>query len=430
MDDFLNQRPDNTSKSSQFRLLAVLIGVACMDMLGFAMIFPLLTFYALDLNISVQGLGFIIASFSLTQLLSAPVWGRLSDRYGRRPAILISLGASAISFIVFGFANSFGLLLVSRMIQGAGGGTTGVLHAYVADTVPVNDRTRSLGWLSAATSAGTMVGPVIGSTAAGWGHAAPGLIAAGLCVVNMMFAWFWLRESSGFGEISRTKKRRPVWHTAVLVVCHPSRIVSRLVLIYGFGMLAFSSFTAVITLYMEAQFGINAGNIGFIFLYTGFLSVILRSVMLGPIVSRFGETWTLRLGALSLMLGFLSFPFAGNFWIFMVLMALIPVGTALMFPSTTALTSRWADKSELGTTMGTAQSFAGMSRTVSPLIATVLFQQFNQAMPFVAGAGFAGLVILLSLQISDLSRKSEDERVVKGNSKIDASVTNLDEEPA
>ena len=110
----MSTEPIRSSKSAQFRMLAVLIAVACMDMLGFAMIFPLLTFYALDFNISPFGLGIVIASFSLAQLLASPVWGRFSDRYGRRPAILISLGASAVSFVVFGFAGSFwGLLLVS-----------------------------------------------------------------------------------------------------------------------------------------------------------------------------------------------------------------------------------------------------------------------------------------------------------------------------
>jgi len=400
-------------------MLAVLIAVAFIDMLGFAMIFPLLTFYALDLDISPQGLGVVIASFSLAQLVSAPFWGRLSDRHGRRPAILISLGASAISFVVFGFANSFWVLLLSRVIQGAGGGTTGVLHAYVADTVPAGDRTRSLGWISAATSAGTMIGPVLGSSAAGWGHAAPGLIAAGLCVVNMVFAWSWLRESSRADQTSRTRKRKPVWHTARMVVRHPGRINSRLVLIYGLGMLAFSAFTAVITLYMEAEFGINEGNIGFIFLYTGLLAVILRSLLLGPIVSMFGETWTMRLGASSLMIGFVSFPVTGNFWVFMAVMALVPIGTALLFPSTTALTSRWSDPAELGTTMGTAQSFAAMSRTVSPLIATVLFQQFSHGMPFIAGAAVAGVVILLSFRISDSNPESIQDKT-PGNSATSA----------
>ena len=141
----MKSKQENSSKSVQFRSLSVLIAVACIDMLGFAMIFPLLPFYALEMNISPQFIGVIIASFSVAQLLAAPLWGRVSDRYGRRPALLIGLTASTISFVVFGFANSFWLLLLSRIIQGAGGGTTGVLHAYVADTIPAEDRARSTG---------------------------------------------------------------------------------------------------------------------------------------------------------------------------------------------------------------------------------------------------------------------------------------------
>ena len=382
-------------------MLGVLIAVAAIDMLGFAMIFPVLPYYALALDISPFGIGVIIASFSLTQVLAAPIWGRFSDRYGRRPAILISLGASAVSFLVFGYAASFWVLLLSRVIQGAGGGTTGVLHAYVADTVVPDDRARSLGWLSAATSAGTMIGPVLGSTASGWGRPAPGLIAASFCAANMVFAWFWLREPSGGDAARRTRPRKPVWNTALTVVAHPARIVSRLVWIYGLGMLAFSAFTAVVILYLEAEFQVEVGTIGYVFFYLSGISVLLRSLLLGPIVGRLGETWTLRLGALTLALGFLSFPLAASFWQFVGLMTLVPVGTALTFPPTTALTSRWSDPAELGTTLGTAQSFAGMSRTVSPLISTTLFQVLSRDAPFVAGAGIAGIVLLLSLRVSD-----------------------------
>ncbi len=394
-----------SSQSAQLRSLSVLIAVAGVDMLGFAMIFPLLPFYALDLQISPQGIGIIIASFSLAQLLSAPLWGRFSDRYGRRPALLIGLTASAASYVVFAFANSFWLLLASRVIQGAGGGTTGVLHAYVADTVPSGDRTRSLGWVSAATSAGTMVGPVIGSTAVFLGHAAPGLVAAGLCVINIVFAWGWLKESSSVAD-ARTRLRKPVWHTAWTVIRHPSRTVSRLVWIYGLGMLAFSAFTSIITLYLGLEFGVDTGSIGYVFLYVGFLSVVMRSLLLGPVVARIGETWTMRLGTVCLLAGFGVLPLAESVWTFMAMIPLVPVGMALTFPSTTALTSKWADPSELGTTMGTAQSFAGMSRTVSPLISTVLFQQFGHAVPFVTAAGYMVFVVLLTLGIPDAAPES------------------------
>ncbi len=401
----------------------MLIAVAFVDMLGFAMILPLLPFYALDLNNSPQLIGVIIAAFSMAQLMSAPLWGRVSDRYGRRPALLIGLTASTISYIVFGFANTFWLLLASRFIQGAGGGTTGVLHAYVADTVPPEDRTRSLGWLSAATSAGVMIGPVIGSTAAYWGQWAPGLVAAGLCLVNIMFAWGWLQESSGANDESRTKKRQPVWHTAWTIVRYPARTISRLVWIYALGMLAFSAFTSVITLYLGFEFAITERNIGYVFLYLGSLSVIMRSLLLGPIVSYFGETWTMRLGAISLSIGFLSIPFATQLGILLVLMSFMSVGTALTFPSTTALTSRWTEKSELGTTMGTAQAFAGMSRTLSPLISTLLFQQLGHTSPFFAGAVCSAVVVILSLQVNDVGPE-------KANNGGTNTVAVLEEEPA
>jgi MFS family permease len=133
----------------KFRRLAVLIAVNFVDMIGFMIVLPLLPFYALELRASPEVIGWLIASFSIAQLLSAPLWGRVSDRYGRRPALLIGLGASAAAYVVFGLAESLWLLLLSRVVQGAGGGTTGVAQAYVADTMAPADRARALGWRSA-----------------------------------------------------------------------------------------------------------------------------------------------------------------------------------------------------------------------------------------------------------------------------------------
>src|SRR5215831_11298768 len=163
------------SSREQFRRLLVLIAVATVDMIGGAMVFPLIPFYALKLHAAPTTVGVIIASFFVAQLISAPIWGRVSDHYGRRPALLIGLGASTVAFFVFGFANSIWLLFLCRIVQGLGGGTTGVLQAYVGDTIPPEDRARSLGWLSAGTNVGTMLGPVIGSFATVWGQQWPGI---------------------------------------------------------------------------------------------------------------------------------------------------------------------------------------------------------------------------------------------------------------
>ena len=145
--------------------MSVLMAVAFVDMIGLMMVFPLLPLYALRLHADPATIGVLSASFPIAQLASSPVWGRVSDRYGRRPALLVGLTASAIAYVIFGFASTLWLLFLSRFVQGLGGGTTGVAQAYVADTMAPSERAKGLGWLSAATSAGVIFGPALGSFA-------------------------------------------------------------------------------------------------------------------------------------------------------------------------------------------------------------------------------------------------------------------------
>jgi len=385
------------SKSSrdQFRRLIVLIAVATVDMIGGAMVFPLIPFYALKLKASPTTVGLIIASFFVAQLISAPLWGRVSDHYGRRPALLIGLSASTIAFFVFGFANAIWLLFLCRIVQGLGGGTTGVLQAYVSDTVPPEDRARSLGWLSAGTNVGTMLGPVIGSFATYWGHQWPGILAACLCFTNALFAWKWLPES----RQPHSAPRKPVWQGVFSVIQNPTGPVQRLILIYAVAMLAFSCLSSVLALYLSAEFGITEKTIGYVFLYVGIFSVLMRSALIGPIVDRIGEPWSIRAGAATLVLGLLAYPLAPNLWSLAIIVPLVPIGTSLLFPATTAMMSRYSQKGELGTTMGIAQTFAGISRVTAPVLSTSLFQRVSHGMPFYFAATFVGLVSLLAFQV-------------------------------
>ncbi len=385
------------SNRARLRRLAVLIFVCFVDAIGFMIILPLLPFYAVRLQATPETVGRLIASFSIAQLLAAPFWGRVSDRYGRRPALLIGLGASSVAFAVFGFADSVWLLLASRIVQGAGGGTTGVAQAYVADTVEAKDRARALGWLSSATAAGIILGPAIGSFAFNLGPAAPGIVAATLCLVNVAIAWRWLPESRP-GQRS-TSARKPIWHPAWLVIRHPANLVSRLIWIYGIGMVAFSAMTSVLSLYLQAEFHLTEKTIGPIFAYVGVLSLVMRSVLLGPIVDRLGESWTMRAGTLLLAAGLLLYPIPRSLWPLAAVIPLVPIGTALLFPSTTSLMSRYSDPRELGTTMGVAQTFAGLARVVAPLLATMIFQRFGHGWPFYIAGAVVALAGALTLQI-------------------------------
>ncbi len=383
---------------SQFRRLAVLIAVNFVDMIGFMIVLPLLPFYALKLHATPETIGQLIAAFSVAQLLAAPLWGRMSDRYGRRPALLIGLSASAAAYVVFGLATSVWLLFLSRLVQGAGGGTTGVAQAYVADTVEPGNRARALGWLSAATSAGVMVGPAIGSFAAHFGQAAPGMVAASLCLINVFFAWRWLPESRKEAGMP-AKSRKPLWHPAWVAIRHPSTAISRLLWIYGIGMLAFASMTSVMALYLGAEFGIDETTIGYIFLYVGVLSFVMRSLLLGPIVDRIGETWAMRIGTILLVLGLALYPLPRDLWTLAAVIPLVPIGTALLFPATTSLMSRASDPRELGTTMGVAQTFAGLARVLAPVLATVAFQRLGHGWPFYLAAGYVALVGVMAFQV-------------------------------
>jgi multidrug resistance protein len=383
----------------QFRRLAVLIAVNFVDMIGFMVVLPLLPFYALKLDASPETIGHLIAAFSVAQLLAAPVWGRVSDRYGRRPALLIGLSASAIAYVVFGLATSVWLLFLSRLVQGAGGGTTGVAQAYVADTVQPSDRARALGWLSAATSAGVMVGPAIGSFTARFGQAAPGMFAAALCLINVFFAWKWLPESHREPAAVATKPRRPMWHPAWIALRHPGSPIGRLLWIYGVGMLAFASMTSVMALYLGAEFAIDETTIGYIFLYVGVLSFVMRSLLLGPIVDRIGEIWAMRIGTVLLVLGLALYPLPRDLWTLALVIPMVPIGTALLFPATTSLMSRHSEPGELGTTMGVAQTFAGLARVAAPILATITFQRLGHGWPFYVAAGYVALVGIMAFQV-------------------------------
>lgn len=386
---------------AHFRQLAVLIGVNAVDMIGFAIVLPLLPFYALNFKATPVQIGWLMAAFSMAQLLSSPLWGRFSDRYGRRPALLVGLSASALAYVVFGLANALWMLFLSRLVQGAGGGTTGVVHAYVADTMKPADRARALGWLSAATSAGVAIGPTLGSWFNYWlGPSAPGFAAAGLCLINVFFAWRWLPESkpATAGDVV-VKPKTPIWHTAWIVVSHPRGAVSRLIWIYAVGMLAFTCMTAVVALYLNAEFNVTEKTIGYFFTYLGILSFVMRSIFLGPVVDRVGETWAMRMGAGLLVIGLVLYPLMPTIWLLVLAIPFVPIGTALLFPATTSLMTRASDKSEVGTTMGTAQFFAGISRVAAPLAATYAFQSYGHRSPFFLGALLVALVSLLAFRI-------------------------------
>lgn len=395
-------------RSGNLGKLLVLMATAFMDMVGALMVIPLLPFYATELGADGRGLAVLVSAFSAMQLLSAPFWGRFSDRYGRRPALIVGLGAAAIGYIIFAFSHSFWMLLLSRVVQGAGGGTVGVIQAYVADAVQPRDRARSLGWLSAATNVGVIFGPLLGSMSAQWGRAAPGLLAAGLAIVNMGFAWRFLTESHGLAARERARTaRRPREVLLRVGITHVREPASRLIWIYSLGMAAFYGVTAILALFLIERFGVTTRTIGFFFAYMGALNVIFRVLLLGRVVDRLGEARTMQVGAGILALGLFLLPLTHTLLLLALAIALMPLGTSLTFPSVTALLSRVVGGHERGMYMGVQQTFAGMGRVVYPLWAGWAWDMLGVHEPFWTSAVIVAGTILLGLGMERLSTTEE-----------------------
>lgn len=385
-------------RSGNLGKLLVLMATAFMDMVGALMVIPLLPFYATELGSDARGLAVIVSAFSAVQLISAPLWGRVSDRYGRRPALVIGLGAAAIGYVIFAFSHTFWMLLLSRIVQGAGGGTVGVIQAYVADAVEPRDRARSLGWLSAATNVGVIFGPLLGSMSVGWGRPAPGLLAAGLAVLNMAFAWRFLTESHGVAAREKARlARRPREVLMRVGFTHVREPASRLIWIYALGMGAFYGITAILTLFLIARFDVTTRTIGLFFAYIGALNVVFRVLVLGWVVDRLGEARTMRLGAGALALGLFLLPLTSTLPMLALAIALMPLGTSLTFPSVTALLSRVVGNHERGMYMGVQQTFGGFGRVLYPLWAGWAWDVLGMHEPFWTSAAIVAGTILLSL---------------------------------
>jgi len=378
--------------------LTVLMITAFVDMLGLAMVIPLLPFYATKLGASATIVGVLIAAFSIAQLASAPLWGRFSDRYGRRPALLVGLLVSAVAYVIFAYASTLWLLLISRIVQGLGGGTIGVVQAYVADASDPNDRAKSLGWLSAATSLGAVVGPAIGSALIHWGRHAPGIASAIFCVLVSIFAAIYLRESRE--EMAATGEHGVVHQTGAgavwSVIAHPKEPAQRLIWIYAIAIGAFYGTAPTLPLLLANRLPITEGNVGYFVMYLGGMGVVVRGGILGRMIEWLGEARLTRLGLVLLALGLASVAAVHSYLTLLVALTLMPLGTAFVFPCVTAMLSRVVPKRHRGLYMGVQHTFGGVSRVVFPLAAGVAMDHLGLGVPFV----LAGVLVLATLLLT------------------------------
>lgn len=388
--------------------LALLGGAVLIDMIGFGIVLPLLPFYAESFHASPFDVTLLIASFSAMQLAAAPLWGRLSDARGRKPILVMGLIISAVAYAMFAVATSLPMLYVARLIAGAAGGTVSVAQAYVADTTTARERARGLGYIGAAAGLGVMIGPAIGGVFSRWGLGAPGWVAAALCVVDAIAILFLLPESRPSRTAAETaaKPRRTLalgpW--ARMLTTPP---LSLLLTVYFLSISSFAAMTATLALYAERAFGMGAAEMGWVLTASGGVTVVVRGLLLGPLVARFGEPKTARLGAASLALALLLVPMLPGRWWLALVVVFYAGGAGTLFPSLASLVSRATHADVQGAILGGSQMIGGLGRVVGPLWAGLVFEMIAIEGPFLIGGAIVASAALLAFRIPPPSDSEE-----------------------
>jgi len=375
--------------------LAIIFLTVFIDLVGFGIVLPLLPYYAETYGATSFAVGLLATSYSLMQFLFTPIWGRLSDRYGRRPLILISLAGSCIGFLIFGLARTLSALFVGRMIAGIAGAIIPTTQAYIADVTPAESRAKGMGLVGAAFGLGFILGPAIGGMLAPYGYDKPILLASALAGANLVFAFFKLPESLMPEARNRAQKRRFNFGNLGEALSHPRimpLLVMNLVVVF-----AFSNMEATFGLLNEHRYGLSARQTGYLFTFIGVLMSVMQGYLVGRLVRRLGERRLIVLGTFSMIFGLALMPLAPDIPSYCLVLALLSFGAGVNNPSLASLLSKSSGADEQGGIMGIAQSASSLGRILGPMWGGYTFGAFGVGWPFLTGGMFMGLAFLLSL---------------------------------
>ncbi|HEY0431625.1 MAG TPA: MFS transporter [Pyrinomonadaceae bacterium] len=357
--------------------LVVIFTTVFIDLVGFGIVIPVLPFYAegTRFNATPRIVGLLIASYSVMQLIFSPVLGRLSDKYGRRPVLLISIIGTGIGFLFLGFANALWMLFVGRVLDGITGGNISTAQAYIADITTKENRAKGMGLIGAAFGLGFVFGPAIGGILSRWGVAVPFMFAAGLCFANAVLLYFTLPETVTPDHPARVSAARGRGLGQLLESLKNPRL-GFVFAIYFLFVVAFSIMTTTFSLYTMFRFGYDAQHTGYLFAYVGVLAVIVQGGLIGRLVKRFGELPLVVVGALLFAGSLFAVPFvgphAGGLVGLLIGGGLFSIGNSLSSPSLTSLASKSVGPADQGSVLGVTQSVASLARAVGPVLTAIL----------------------------------------------------------
>jgi len=379
----------------------ILFVIVFINLVGFGIIIPLLPFYGEHYGASPDQVTLLMAVYSLAQFVTAPIWGRLSDKYGRRPILLFSLAGTAIAYIWLAMAPDLSNLFLARAWGGLMAGSISGAFAYMADITTKEDRAKGMGLLGAAFGLGFIAGPAIGGLLAGsdpaaTNYALPSYAAAGFSAAALILALFILKESLSpdirasiiaksaserWAQFTETMKRHDVRTTIILTFM---------------SVFVFAGLEATFALWTERTFGWGVAQNGYVFAYTGILSALVQGGLVGRMSRKWGEAALIKQGFVALGIGLLIIPFSDNLAVLLIAMAIVAYGFSLCSPALASQLSLQVSEEEQGAIQGIGRSASTLARVLGPAGAGYIFAFAGKDWPFFVGAALMAVILVLN----------------------------------
>ena len=379
--------------------LAVLFVTVFLDLVGFGIVIPLLPLYAERYGAGPVGAAWLLAIYSLMQFLFAPWWGRLSDRVGRRPVLLVGLFGAAASYLAFGLAGSLATLFIARAVNGVMGANVGVAQAYIADVTEPRDRARGMGMIGAAFGLGFIFGPALGGVLSRWGPAAPFVGAAVLAALNGVLAWYRLPESLPPEARAAARPASGLGARLATVLAAGPRL-RRLYLAGFLATLALAAVEAIVGLWAARRWAATAEMVGYGFAIVGVVAAAAQGLMVGPLVRRLGERRSALVGLGVLAAAMALIPAAPSLPLVVAALALWALGHAAATPAISAMVSHQGGASEQGRLLAASQSLSALGRVLGPWGGGVALAHVGLAAPYL-GAAVVALMALAVLAVAE-----------------------------
>lgn len=371
--------PESDEASKRRALLAVFLTIF-VSLVGFGIVIPLLPFYAKKFQATELQIGLLFASFSAAQLLASPILGEWSDRWGRRPVLILSLIGSAVSFVMLALAPNLLWLFLSRILDGFTGGNITTARAYIADISPPEKRAKNFGLIGAAFGLGFILGPALGGGLAHFGLAVPAWATAGISLVAAGYAFFALPETV---HLTPAKRPSPWREMPDTLTRSPA---ARLLWVNLILWIGFSVYQTTFPLFASARFNLGPQQIGYVLAVVGIVGAFSQVALVGRVVHALGEKTTLLFGVLLNIIGLTGAALTHSLTLFYLLVGVATVGGSLGLPSLTSLISQSASAAEQGRVQGVAGSLESLARIIGPIWGNGMLQ-YSDALPYASAAG-------------------------------------------